>query len=133
MRTTLLFPLVLLLAACAPEPQPQPQPPAAAEPAAPRLDFAAKQKIPVALDMHATADGGRAVAISGAWRGEVDFDGGDRMRCAIDRDGLAELAPGTRHEVYLLCSGAVRLADGGGRGVRVTEDGREIASGLVLP
>lgn len=129
MRTTPLFLLALLLAACAPEPQP----PAAAAPAAPRLDFAAKQKIPVALDMHATADGGRTVAISGAWRGEVDFDGGDRVRCAIDRGALAELAPGTRYEVHLLCSGAVRLADGGDRGFRVTEDGREIASGLVLP
>ncbi|GGJ98164.1 hypothetical protein [Luteimonas terricola] len=42
-------------------------------------------------------------------------------------------AGGASHELHLVCSAAVRLPDDGSRGFRVLEDGREIASGVVLP
>lgn len=123
----LAFALPLVLAACG-DPPPAP----AAEEAPPRLDFGAKRPIPVQLDLRATADGGRVTPIAGAWRGEFDFDGGTSTRCAID-SGRVPLEPGSSHRVHLVCAGAVRLADGGGRGVRLVEDGREVASGVVLP
>ncbi|MGY0612839.1 hypothetical protein ACW7GZ_09445 [Luteimonas sp. A537] len=122
--------LPLALAACGDATQV----PAVATPAPPPLDYQAKRPIPVRLDMRATADGGRAVAISGAWRGEVDFDGGDpAAHCGIKRDGIAAIEPGSSNEVHMLCARTVRLPDDGSRGFRVLEDGREIASGVVLP
>lgn len=130
MPRTLLLLLPMLLAACGAEPG---APPAPAPEAAPRLDFPAKARMPVSLHMHAPEEGGREVAIGGAWRGEVEFDGGDRARCGIERGLLSELVPGGRYEVHLVCGGAVRLGEGGGRGFRITEDGRTIASGDVLP
>ncbi|WP_133000398.1 hypothetical protein [Luteimonas arsenica] len=123
--------LPLVLAACGGAPQSAA--PAAAVPEPPRLDFSGKRPIPVRLDMLATADGGRAVAIAGAWRGEFEFDGGDRTRCGIERGELAEIAPGSSHEVRLICTAAVRLPDDGSRGFRMLEDGAVIASGTVLP
>lgn len=122
--------LPLVLAACGSPPQ---ESPAAAATPPPRLDFPGKQRIPVRLDMRSTSDGGRPVGIAGAWRGEFAFDGGGASRCAVDRGALASIEPGASHEVHLVCSVAVRLPDDGSRGFRVLEDGREIASGVVLP
>ena len=129
MRPIVLL-LPMLLAACGPAPQDAAAPVAATP--SPRLDFPAKLKIPVRLDMLATADGGRAVPIPPGWRGEVEFDGGTTMACGMDRGG-AELAPGSSHEVRLFCTRALALPDDGRRGLRVIEDGRPIASGVVLP
>ena len=130
MRPIMLL-LPMLLAACGPSPQ---DTTAAAEAAPqPRLDYPGKLGIPVRLDLLATADGGRAVAISRGWRGDVEFDGGSKARCAIDRGQAVELAPGSSHEVELICGAAVQLPGDGGRGFRVLEDGREIAAGVVLP
>jgi hypothetical protein len=125
----LLFPI--LLAACGPAPQQAPVPSAATP--APRVDFPGKMGIPVRLDLLDEAGGGRATPLAGAWRGEVEFDGGTRSRCGIDRDGAADLSPGSSHELRLVCAGAVRLPGDGRRGFRVLEDGRPIASGVVLP
>ena len=126
----LLLLLPMLLAACGPAPQ-DATAPVAAKPSS-RLDFPAKLGIPVRLDMLATADGGRVVSIPAAWRGDVEFDGGTTMRCGIDR-GDAELEPGSSHDVRLICARALALPDDGSRGLRVIEDGRPIASGVVLP
>lgn len=129
-RRVAMLLLPLALAACGDAAQV----PAAATPAPPLLDYQAKRSIPVRLDMLATADGGRAVAISGAWRGEVDFDGDEpNTQCGIRRGGLAAIEPGTSNEVHMVCTQTVRLPDDGSRGFRVLEDGREIASGVVLP
>lgn len=130
MRPILLL-LPILLAACGPAPQDAAAPSAAAP--APRLDYPGKLGIPVRLDLLSAAEGGRAAPIAGAWRGEVEFDGGASARCGIDRGGLAELAPGSSHELRLICAGAVQLPEDGRRGFRVLEDGRPIASGVVLP
>lgn len=127
----ILLLLPMLLAACGPAPQ-EAATPSAAAPAS-RLDYPAKLRIPVRLDMLSEAAGGRAVPIAGAWRGEFEFDGGTTTRCGIDRGGLAELAPGGSHEVRLICTRAVQLSEDGRRGFRVLEDGRPIASGVVLP
>lgn len=126
----LLLPLALV--ACN-APDGAVEPAVASVPEAPRLDFTGKRRIPVRLEMLATADGGRAVPIAGAWRGQVEFDGGDSSQCAIARGALEEIAPGSRHEVGLVCGAAVRLPEDGSRGFRVLEDGRVIASGTVLP
>ena len=83
--------------------------------------------------MLATAEGGRAVSLPLAWRGEFAFDGGTRMRCGVDRGDHPEVTPGASHEVHLVCAGALHLPDDGGRGFRVVEDGHGIASGTVLP
>jgi hypothetical protein len=117
-----------LLAACG-----APQAPVADAPAPPRLHYPAKRPVPVRLDVRPAAEGGRVVAIPAAWRGDVRFDGGDEGRCGIKRGALPELEPGGSYDVQLVCSHAVRLPDGGSRGFRVLEDGREIASGHVLP
>lgn len=130
MRLIMLL-LPMLLAACGPSPQDTPAPAAAAPP--PRLDYPGKLGIPVRLDLLATADGGRAVAISRGWRGRVEFDGGSNARCAIGRGAVAELAPGSSHEVELICGAAVQLPGDGRRGFRVLEDGRKIGTGVVLP
>lgn len=132
MRPILPLLLPLLLAACGPASQ-APQAPATAEAPAPRLDFAGKARIPVRLEMHPSDDGGRAVPLGGAWRGQLEFDGGDAPRCGIDRGGLPELVPGSTYEVHVVCATAVQLPDDGRRGLRVMEDGRPIASGVVLP
>ncbi|MBJ6984941.1 hypothetical protein [Luteimonas sp. MC1750] len=130
MRPILLL-LPMLLAACGPAPQ-EAAAPSAAAPAS-RLDYPGKLGIPVRLDMLPAAEGGRAGPIAGAWRGEVAFDGGATARCGIDRGGLAELVPGSSHEVRLICASAVQLSGDGRRGFRVLEDGRPVASGVVLP
>lgn len=125
----------MLLVACGAAPQ-EATDAAAAAPAtapAPRLDFPAKMRIPVQLDLLAEADGGRSSALPRAWRGEVEFDGGARSRCAIDRGTGAELEPGTRHEVRLLCTRPMQLPADGRRGLRVFEEGRVVATGAVLP
>lgn len=123
--------LPLAFAGCDGSPGGQPE--AAATVPPPTLDYPGRHRIPVRLDMRATADGGRAYAIAGAWRGRFVFDGGDDVRCAVDRGDAETIEPGSRHEVRLVCSGAVRLPDDGSRGFRVLEDGQEIASGVVLP
>lgn len=130
MRAVLLL-LPLLLTACGPAPRDA----ADTAPGAPkpRLDFPGKIGIPVRLDMAATAEGGRPVPLGGAWRGTVEFDGGTTSHCGIDRGGIAELVPGNGYEVKLICARAVSLPDDGQRGFRVIEDGRPIASGVVLP
>lgn len=130
MPWALALALPLVLAACGGAPQ---QPEAAATVAPPRLDYPGRHRIPVRLEMRATADGGRVVGIAGAWRGQFIFDGGDDVRCAVDGGDAGTIEPGSIHEVHLVCSGAVRLPDDGSRGVRVLEDGQEIASGAVLP
>ncbi|MEN1941454.1 hypothetical protein WCE39_10220 [Luteimonas sp. MJ174] len=128
-RVALLL-LPVVLAACGEAAQA----PAATIATPPRLDYPGKSSIPVRLDMRGTADGGRAVAIQGAWRGTVAFDGADDdAHCGIQRGGVAALEPGSSHDVHLICSRAVRLPDEGSRGFRVLEDGREIATGSVLP
>ena len=132
MRSVLLL-SSMLLAACSAAPGDAPDPAATAAPVAPRLDYPAKMRIPVRLNLLATADGGRAAAIPAAWRGEFEFDGGSNVRCGFDRGEVAELAPGSSHEVKLLCAKAVRLADDGQRGFRVLEEGRVVGSGVVLP
>lgn len=99
----------------------------------PRLDFAAKSRVPVRLEMRATADGGRVAPFAGGYRVDVEFEGTATTRCAVSRGDIPEIAPGSRHEVALMCGDAVRLADGGSRGFRVIEDGREVGSGVVLP
>ena len=131
MRRILILMLPLTLAACGQAPEQAA--PAAAEPAPPRLDFAAKAPIPARLDLLSAAEGGREYPIAGAWRGEFAFDGGKSLRCAIDRGGLGELAPGSSHEVHLVCAGSLALPDDGRRGFRVMEDGRAIGWGVVLP
>jgi len=128
-RLALALALPVSLAACGNATQE----PVAPAPAPPRLDFPGKHRIPVRLDMRATADGGRATAIAGAWRGEFAFDGGGVARCGIERGGAGAIEPGASHEVRLICAAPVRLSEGGSRGFRVLEDGREIASGAVLP
>ena len=130
MRPIMLL-LPMLLAACGPSPQDTLAPADAAP--QPRLDYPGKLGIPVRLDLLATADGGRAAAISRGWRGDVEFDGGSAARCAIDRGEVEELAPGSSHEVELICGAAVQLPDDGRRGFLVLEDGREIGAGVVLP
>lgn len=130
MRSVLLLSSMLLAACGAPQDAPDPTPTA---PAGPRLDYPAKMRIPVRLDLLATADGGRAAAIPAAWRGDMEFDGGSSARCGLDRGEAGELAPGSSHEVRLICSRPVRLADDGPRGFRVVEEGRVVGSGVVLP
>lgn len=127
MRVPLWLLPTMLLVACGQAPQAP-----VAEAVPPRLDFPGKQRIPVRLHLRGGAEG-RGAAIAGAWRGDVEFDGGDRSRCAIDRGDLPALEPGSSHEVRLVCGSAVRLPGDGSRGFRVTEDGREVASGTVLP
>lgn len=129
-RGLVVLALPLALAACGGA---QPEPVAATVAPPPRLDFPGKRPIPVRLDMHATADGGRATGIAGAWRGEFAFDGGTTARCGISSGALPALEPGSSHEVRLVCTVAVRLPDDGSRGFRLIEDGREVASGTVLP
>ena len=132
MRSVLLLSSILL-AACGAAPPDAPGPAAAPTPAGPRLDYPAKMRIPVRLDLLASADGGRASAIPTAWRGEVAFDGGSSVRCALDRGEAGELAPGSSYEVKLLCAKAVQLPVDGQRGFRVIEEGRVVGSGVVLP
>lgn len=133
MRSTLLL-SSLLLAACGATPPDVPDTAATTTaPAAPRRDFPAKMRIPVRLDLLATADGGRATDIPAAWRGQVEFDGGASARCSLSHDNASGLAPGTSHELKLLCASAVQLPDDGQRGFRVLEEGRVVGSGVVLP
>lgn len=131
-RRALALALPVALAACGVSPQ-DPQAAATAPLPPPRLDFPGKHRIPVRLDMRPTDGGGRVVGIAGAWRGEFAFDGGGGARCAIDGGAADTIEPGTSHQVDLVCTAAVRLPDDGSRGFRVLEDGREIASGVVLP
>lgn len=136
MRSVLLL-STLLLAACGAGPQGasgfETDDTAAANPAPPRLDYPAKMRIPVRLDLLATADGGRVAGIPAAWRGEVEFDGGARMRCALVRNEAGELSPGSSHEVKLLCAKSVQLPGDGQRGFRILEEDRVVGSGVVLP
>ena len=83
--------------------------------------------------MRATADGGRVAPFAGGYRVDVEFEGSATTRCAVSRGGIAEIAAGSSHEGALMCSNAVRLAEGGSRGFRLIEDGREVGSGVVLP
>jgi translation elongation factor EF-Tu-like GTPase len=101
--------------------------------AAPRMEFSRRGRVPVRLDMRATSDGGRAAPFAGGYRVDVEFEGATTTRCAISRGDLPEIAPGSSHEVALMCSDAVSLAEGGSRGFRLIEDGREVGSGVVLP
>lgn len=115
--------------------QPPEQAGAAAEAVAspPRMDFSARHKIPVRLDMRATSDGGRSAPFSGGYRVDVAFEDAATTRCAVSRGGLPEIAPGSSQVVALMCSNAVRLAEGGSRGFRLIEDGKDVGGGVVLP
>jgi hypothetical protein len=64
---------------------------------------------------------------------DVEFEGAATTRCAVHRGDLPEIAPGSSHEVALMCGNALRLGEGGNRAFRVLEDGREVGSGVVLP
>jgi hypothetical protein len=131
MRRILMLLAPAMLIACGEAP---PERAAVAEPPAPRLHYPAKQPVPARLDLLATGDGGRAVAIPSAWRGEVHFDGGDQgNHCGIKRGDHPEIEPGGSYDVELVCTHAVRLPVDGSRGFRVLEDGREIGSGRVQP
>jgi translation elongation factor EF-Tu-like GTPase len=118
------------LAACGAQQPEQVDAPAAA---APRMDFAARSRVPVRLDMRATADGGRVAPFAGGYRVDVEFDGAMKTRCAVSRGELPEIAPGSSHEVALRCKDALSLPEGGSRAFRLVEDGREVGSGVVLP
>lgn len=120
------------LAACGAEAPEQAH--GADEPVAPlRMDFTAKSKVPVRLELRATEDGGRVAPIAGGYRVDVEFEGAATTRCAVIRGDIPEIAPGSRHDVALMCGDAVRLAEGGSRGFRLIEEGREVGSGVVLP
>lgn len=122
--------MALAATACGRDPAPAGEAPA---PAGPRLDFPAKHPIDVELELRAPEDGGRAVPIAGAWRGQVLFDGGaEPVSCAVIRAG-GELGPGVTHQAQLRCVSAVALPDDGRRGFLLLEDGAGIGSGTVLP
>lgn len=131
MRRILMLLAPAMLIACGESP---PEPAAASAPSAPRLHYPAKQPVSARLQLHATADGGRAAGIPAAWRGEVRFDGGvDANHCGIRRGEHPEIEPGGSYDVELVCAKPVRLPDDGSRGFRVLEDDREIGLGRVLP
>ena len=124
---------VLALAACGDAPPAAAEAaaaPAAAEAGGPRT-YAAKERIPVRLAMTPTADGGRPVPVRGTYRPQVVFADGQRQECAVDRGGLAELAPGGGYDVALRCRRELRLADDA-LSFAVVEEGREVATGTVL-
>ena len=121
------------LAACGGQPPEQAGAAGESAAATPRTHFRAKSHIPVRLDMRATADGGRVAPFAGGYRVEVEFEGASSARCAVDRGGLAEIAPGSSQPAALLCGAAVELAEGGSRGFRLLEDGNEVGGGVVLP
>lgn len=129
----LLFLVTPVLAACGDTAHAPAQPSAAAGPAPARLDFPAKTRIPVRLDMRASTEGGRAFGLPRGWRGEVAFAGREgTSRCSVRAADAGPIEPGGSYRTQLVCGDAVRLAADGGRGFRVIEDGREIASGEVL-